>query len=199
MIVNLPWTPYFKSFSHSKAQIRIATLGDKYLQNLCACLGTNWYVYTTYEYTFPPIDVQGKQIQYVADVHFNVQYNRNLWDIDQYAMAVELDGAMNHSSQYAYKRDKMRDFLINEKHKCQTIRFQTFDISGHAFRKTKKRKKSKPIEPFSDIEILSEMNMHEFMKIPIPKSKHWSELIHKCRHNACINSDGNIESLKQSL
>jgi hypothetical protein len=176
---------YYKSFAHTKAQMRVATLGDKFLTNVCACLGPNWHVSTIYEFEFPSAEVLGRNVNYVGDVYFEMLHNANLWDVIPYKMLVELDGKMGHSSKYSVEKDKIRDYTIYNKFKCWTVRFSTFDISGHKFKGRAKHKK--PIEPLTDTEILQEMNMVKFMNLPIPDSKHWRDLLHKCLHDSIID------------
>jgi hypothetical protein len=182
-IINLPFVKYYKSFAHTKAQIRVATLGDKFLTNVCACLGNHWHVSTIYEFPFPPIEVMGRNVSYEGDVYFEM--SESTQDAKQYKMLVELDGKMGHSTKYAVEKDKIRNYMIFQKFQCQTVRFSTFDISGHKFKGRAKHKKS--IEPLSDTEILTEMNMVKCMNLPIPKSKHWHDLLHKCLHDSIID------------
>jgi hypothetical protein len=168
-----------------KAKTRIATLGDKFLTNVCACLGPNWHISTIYEFEFPDVEALGKTVRYVGDVYFEILHNENMWDTASYKMLVELDGKMGHTSKYSVDKDKIRDYTLFQKFKCQTVRFQTYDVAGHAWKKTKKNRRN--VQPLSDLEIFEELKMLRCMNLPIPDSSHWRDLIHKCVHDSCID------------
>ena len=163
MIVNRPESSGYEGKLHLKAKVRVAKLGDKYLEELKEVHNKKWKVTTVYEYKFPTLLTELGPKTYRADVFFDVSYMEDVI-LRHHTMTVEVDGTIGHAGDWEGMKDKIRDQRLVEMICCPVIRLSTYEVMGTIRKKPSLRK---DLSPMTDIEILNALDLVKNMKLPI--------------------------------